>query len=154
MRTMLLSFKPEIYKKIANGEKIYEHRRVFPDEPIKAYAYISSPIKAIAGVMVLDNRINMNEWLTEYADDLEAVDRIKDYLTRSTYAMEIQSFQDTNRIYLDEIRQKFPKFVCPQMYYFLDELPLLDFLKDNIKAEGQIIQHSFENIESRMICRH
>lgn len=154
MRTMLLSFKPDVYKRIANGEKIFEHRRVFPNEPIKAYAYISSPIKAIAGVMILDNRKNMNEWLDKYADDQAAVARVKDYLTRSTYAMEIRSFQDTNKIYLDEIRQEFPTFVCPQMYYFLDELPLLNFIENNLKPEGQLIQHSFENIESDLICRH
>ena len=37
MRTMLLSFKADVYQKVITGEKIYEHRKVFPDEPIKAY---------------------------------------------------------------------------------------------------------------------
>ena len=39
MRTMLLSLKPDIYNQIATGKKIFEHRKVFPDEPIKAYIY-------------------------------------------------------------------------------------------------------------------
>lgn len=47
MRKMLLSFKPEAYEKIKSGEKIFEHRRNFPDEPIMAYMYVSSPIKAV-----------------------------------------------------------------------------------------------------------
>ena len=33
---MLLSFKPEVYEKIKSGKKKFEHRRNFPDEPIKA----------------------------------------------------------------------------------------------------------------------
>ena len=37
MRTMLLSFKPSVYEKIRTGIKIFEHRRSFPNEPIKAY---------------------------------------------------------------------------------------------------------------------
>ena len=34
MRTMLLSFKADVYKRVLSGEKIYEHRKVFPNEPI------------------------------------------------------------------------------------------------------------------------
>ena len=41
LRKMLLSFKPEVYEKIKSGEKIFEHRRNFPDEPIMAYMYVS-----------------------------------------------------------------------------------------------------------------
>ena len=37
MREMLLSVKPYVYEKIASGTKIFEHRRNFPNEPIKAY---------------------------------------------------------------------------------------------------------------------
>lgn len=47
MRTMLLSFKANVYKKVITGEKIYEHRKVFPNESIKAYLYVSTPIKSI-----------------------------------------------------------------------------------------------------------
>ena len=41
MRTMLLSLREDVYKRVLSGEKIYEHRKVFPDEPVKAYIYIS-----------------------------------------------------------------------------------------------------------------
>lgn len=53
---MLLSFKADVFERVKSGEKIYEHRRVFPDEPVKAYLYISTPVKAIVGIMRLDNK--------------------------------------------------------------------------------------------------
>lgn len=56
MRTMLLSFKAEVYKKVLSGEKIFGHRKVFPDEPVKAYLYVSAPIKAIVGIINLSNK--------------------------------------------------------------------------------------------------
>lgn len=53
---MLLSFKPEVYGKIKAGVKIFEHCRNFPNEPIIAYMYVSSPIKAVTGIFYFDNR--------------------------------------------------------------------------------------------------
>lgn len=53
---MLLSFRPDVYEKIKSGLKIFEHRRNFPDEPIMAYMYVSSPVKAITGIVYLDKR--------------------------------------------------------------------------------------------------
>ena len=34
---MLLSLIKDVYEKVLSGNKIYEHRKVFPDEPVKAY---------------------------------------------------------------------------------------------------------------------
>ena len=56
MRKMLLSFKPNVYKKIYEGVKIFEHRRNFPNEPIMAYMYVSKPVRAITGIAYLSNR--------------------------------------------------------------------------------------------------
>ena len=54
MRIMLLSLKEDVYRRVViSGEKIFEHRKVFPDEPVKAYIYVSSPMKAICGIMYL-----------------------------------------------------------------------------------------------------
>lgn len=53
MRKMLLSFKADVYKRVLSGEKIFEHRKVFPDEPIMAYLYVSSPKQVITGKMIL-----------------------------------------------------------------------------------------------------
>lgn len=60
---MLLSFRPDVYEKIKSGLKIFEHRRNFPDEPIMAYMYVSSPVKAITGVVYLGKRHCLSDWI-------------------------------------------------------------------------------------------
>ena len=62
MRKMLLSFKPSVYDKIYAGIKIFEHRRNFPNEPIMAYMYVSKPVRAITGIVMLDNRHKLSYW--------------------------------------------------------------------------------------------
>ena len=59
MRTMLLSFKADVFDRVVSGEKIYEHRKVFPDEHIEAYLYVSTPRKVITGIMHLSNRVEI-----------------------------------------------------------------------------------------------
>ena len=154
MRTMLLSLKPEVFQNVKSGKKIYEHRRVFPDEPIKAYIYISRPIQALAGIMYLGNKVNIEDWEEKYKEDVEAQIRIEDYLQHHKVAMEIQRFQNTSSITLSEIKKVFPNFLIPQMYYYLDDHPLLQFLEDNLEPIGQPITHTFENITSDQICVH
>lgn len=56
---MLMSLRDDVYRKVLSGEKIYEHRKVFPDEPVKAYIYVSAPTKAICGIMYLSNRTSL-----------------------------------------------------------------------------------------------
>ena len=73
MRTMLLSFKPEWYNKIMDGSKIFEYRRTFPNEEIMAYMYVSSPVKAITGVVYLGKRHCLSDWLEDYKEDGNAV---------------------------------------------------------------------------------
>lgn len=62
MKTLLLSLKPEVFKNVLSGEKIYEHRRVFPNEPVIAYIYVSRPVQALAGIMCLGNKKNIVDW--------------------------------------------------------------------------------------------
>ena len=82
MRTMLLSLRKDVYDKVLSGEKIYEHRKVFPDEPVKAYIYVSSPMKAICGIMYLSNKTSLLELKEKYKVDNECVARIESYLPR------------------------------------------------------------------------
>lgn len=152
MRTMLLSLRPDVYENVRTGKKIYEHRKVFPNEPIKAYIYVSRPVQALAGIMILGNRTNIIDWKTLYSDDDKAQVRINEYLERHQYALEIQEFQDTSQIPLSEIKTVFPKFLIPQMYYFIDETGLLDYLEKHLVPNGEKIIHSFEDITSDQIC--
>ena len=153
MRKMLLSFKADVYQKVLSGEKIYEHRKVFPDEPIEAFLYVSAPIKSIIGIMHLANKKDIAEWKLEYAHDSEAVDRINEYLKHHRYAMEILDFQNTNAISLNTLRKDVPGFVVPQMYYFIDNTDLLKYLNKNLKPMGDKITHDFDNVTSDQICK-
>lgn len=79
---MLLSFRPDVYEKIKSGVKIFEHRRNFLDEPIMAYMYVSSPVKAITGVVYLGKRHCLSDWMEDYKEDGNAVTRIKEYIEK------------------------------------------------------------------------
>ena len=146
MRTMLLSFKPRWYNKIMDGSKIFEYRRTFPNEEIMAYMYVSSPVKMIVG------RIHLGK--EQYKADKEVCERIDDFLTRHTYAMPVLSFQMTKKIELETLRKFNPNFVCPQMYYYLDNCPeLFDFIRKNATDIGKLHINSFVNIEKDEVCR-
>lgn len=154
MRTMLLSFKPEWFNKIKDGSKIFEYRRTFPDEEILAYMYVSSPMKKIVGKIHLGRKIDINTWKEQYKDDAEVCERIDDFLTRHTFAMPVLSFQMTDEIDLETLRQFKPDFVCPQMYYYLVNYPdLFEFIKEKAVDIGELQVHSFDEISSEDICR-
>jgi len=154
VRTMLLSFKADVFKRVVSGEKIYEHRRVFPNESVNAYLYISSPVKAIMGIMRLENKVQIESWKKKYAYDLEAVKRIDAYLEKHTVAMEIAEFQMTNAITLEQLRTDLPGFVVPQMYYYIENSELQKYLEKNLMPIGNPISHSFDNISANQICTH
>ena len=154
MRTMLLSFKADVFERVKSEEKIYEHRRVFPNEPVKAYLYISTPVKAIVGIMRLDNKVQIESWKEKYSYDKAAVSRIDNYLSKHTVAMEITEFQMTNAIPLEKLRSDLPGFVAPQMYYYIENTELLKYLEKNLVLVGEPIKHSFENIPAELICTH
>lgn len=153
MRKMLLSFKADVFEKLLSGEKIYEHRKVFPDEPIEAYLYVSNPVKAITGILHLNNRTDISIWKEKYSDDKAALDRIDEYLKQHKYAMEISDFQPTNKIKLETLRAELDRFIVPQMYYFIDDSELLNYLHDNLFIVGDLIKHDFSNITSNDICK-
>ena len=152
MKTILLSLKPGVFQNVQSGKKIYEHRRVFPNEPVKAYIYISRPIQALSGIMYLGNKVYIEEWKEKYKEDADVQIRIEDYLKHYKVAMEIQRFQNTSLIELMDLKTDFPNFLIPQMYYYLDDHPLLQYLENNLVPIGEPITHTFENIKSEQIC--
>ena len=154
MRKMLLSFKPEAYEKIKSGKKIFEHRRNFPDEPIMAYMYVSAPVKAITGIVYLGKRHLLSDWREEFCDDKDAVARIDKYQELYRYAMEIDEFQETTEISLDDLRRDVPGFAAPQMYIYLDGTELLEYIKNKLQKQCINVIHKFENIDTSMICVH
>lgn len=154
MRKLLISFKPYVYDKIKNGTKIFEHRTVFPDEPILAYMYVSAPVKAITGILLLSNKEYLSDWKEKYSYDKDTVVRIDEFMNHNKVVMQINEFYETNAIPLDILREDLDKFVVPQMYYYLDNTPLLDYLEKNILKTGLHIHHDFENITSDYVCKN
>lgn len=153
---MLLSFRPEVYEKIKSGQKIFEQRRNFPDESVMAYMYVSSPVKAITGIVYLGKRHCLSDWLEKFKDDSDAVTRIKEYIEtyHYRYAMEIEKFQETSQIALDDLRENVPGFVAPQMYIYLDNTELLEYIDSNLKVANLQVKHLFERIEACQVCVH
>ncbi len=151
---MLLSFRPEVYDKIKAGVKIFEHRRNFPDEPIMAYMYVSSPVKAITGIVYLGKRHLLSDWKEEFKYDKDAVDRIEEYEKSYRYVMEILEFQETSEISLDELRKNAPGFVAPQMYVYLNNTDLGQYIEKVIEYREVNIKHNFDKINENLICIH
>lgn len=152
MRKMLLSVKPNVYDKIKSGEKIFEHRRNFPDEPIMAYMYVSAPIKAVTGILYLGKRHLLSDWKEEFKNDKDAIARIKKYQESYRYAMEINEFQETTEISLNALRRDVPGFVAPQMYIYLDGTDLLKYIEKEIKMKSINVTHKFDRIEAMSVC--
>jgi len=150
---MLLSLRYDVYKRVFSGEKIYEHRKIFPDEPVKAYIYVSSPMKAICGIMYLSNRTSLIEWKEKYKDDKACVSRIESYLLSHKYAMEINRFENTNSISLNTLRNDVSNFVVPQMYYYIEGTVLHKYLESNLVPDGIVVSHTYDSITSDMICK-
>ncbi|MDD6826637.1 MAG: hypothetical protein PUE12_11135 [Oscillospiraceae bacterium] len=154
MRTILLSFKADTYEKLVSGEKIYEHRKNIPEGPIVAYLYLGLPVQSIVGKLILNNRASLETWLEKYSYDKDAVERIKKYMERNNYAIEITSFQNTNKLPLNVIREHIPNFHIPRKYHYIDDTPLLVFIENNLFPEGNVIENSFTNIDSSIICQN
>lgn len=57
-------------------------------------------------------------------------------------------------ISLYDIREDVPGFVVPQMYYFIDDLPLKKYLEERLVPQGKQIKHDFSDIKSNQICIH
>lgn len=150
---MLLNFKADVYKKVISGEKIYEHRKVFPYKLIKSYLYVNTPIKVIIRIVYINNRTAIEDWKEKYSYDKKTMERIMNYLQHYKYAMEITDFQNTNKISLEQLRIGLPRFVVLQMYYFIDNTPLLNYLEQNIIPYGEIIINDFSHITSEQICK-
>lgn len=134
MKKILLSFKPFWAEKIMTGEKIYEYRKRFGNEPVMAYMYVSKPIKAIQGIVLLDSKIYLDDWESKYKDSTDIIARIQETKKNNTVAMPITKVIPTNSIQLNDIQKRFPRFFAPQMYYILDNNPdLLKYIEEKIE---------------------
>ena len=155
MKTILLSMQPFWTEQIMSGNKIYEYRNKFANQELLAYLYVSKPIQEISGIIRLGKRELLSDWKELYKDDRKVIARIEDYQQRKNkYAMPVLSFQRTTGIKLNVIKEMFPDFLIPQSYYYLDNLPLLDYIEKHIYLEGEPGIHNFDSIDKDEICRN
>ena len=122
MKEIFLSFRPEYFKPILYGLKMYEYRKRFCNEETKAYLYLSGKKRIVIGVMELGVPIRLDKTIDDYWDYPDTLKRVKEYVDkRDVCAVPIKSlslFEKT--ISLEEIRESIPGFMPPQMYYVLD----------------------------------
>ena len=148
-----MSFKPHIYDRLSTGDKIFEYRRQYSDEPTLVYMYVSSPLMKIKGRLDLGKRIDIKKWKEEYADNAEVQKRIDKYMTNYKYAMPVLFFQETTSISLRQLQKDFDKFVVPQSYYYLDNYAeLLSYITKNIEVVGNKKMNDFTYALPNHIC--
>ena len=89
MRTILLSFDEKWYPALRNGDKIFEHRKKFCDEEVRAFLYLGKPRQQIVAEIGLSRRELLSDWLLQYQDDRDVVARIRDFMQRNKFAMKV-----------------------------------------------------------------
>lgn len=152
MRKILLSFSPQYFDILKNGDKIFEYRKRFCNEEVIAYIYLGRPIQKIVGVARLGKRINLHEWYKLYTDE-KTRSRIENYMERNKYAMPIKSYQDIKPIPIIEIKKIFPYFYIPLSFRNLeDEDELTKYIISNTKFVGNEVIHRFDFINPNNIC--
>lgn len=153
MRTIFLSFSPKYYDVLQSGAKIYEYRKRFCDEAVRAYIYLGKPVRKVVGIAWLGERISLEYWERVYFENKDVLRRIKNYSTRNKYVMPILKYQQIEPIDINCIKENFPEFYIPLSFRNLDEGSiLLNFIEDNTVYKDKPIIHDFENVSEDRIC--
>ncbi|KAF5061469.1 hypothetical protein DSECCO2_314980 [anaerobic digester metagenome] len=142
---VILSIRPKHIRKIINGTKRYEFRKVmFKDRSVcEIYVYSTSPVKRIIGRFKVgkifeDRPENLWEQLREYSGltqkDFYAYFSEKD----KGYAIEIINFE----LFEEPIDPKKlnPTFVAPQSFQYIDDSTFNHQLDPNKSGLGKFIQ--------------
>ena len=153
MRTILLSFDEKWYPVLKRGEKIFEHRRKFCNEEVRAYLYLGKPRQQIVAEIGLGKRELLEDWLQQYQEEKEVADRISDFMRRNKFAMKVLWFKEIEPINIIEVQELFPELKIPISFHFLDKKPdVLKWLDDNKHYTGYQIENDFSNVGRDNIC--
>lgn len=155
MKEILLSMKPEWFNMVISGRKLYEYRKHFPKESIRAYIYVSSPIKAIEAVFEFGERIDLKECLKKSNLSQQMINGINHYLINNNFAVPVNQVYQTNKVSLEDLRSGVERFVAPQMYYILKENSgLTKFIHDNVRIIGQpVCDNTIEKVSEHEFCK-
>ena len=148
MKEILLSFKAEYFRPLLYGLKKYEYRKRFCDEETKAYLYLSGKSRQVIGIVELGKPIRLDLTRNNYLDYPETLKRVDDYISKNSInAVPIKSLTlfDTP-LELDTIRNTIPGFMPPQLYYVLDNNPVLKKLLEKQTLKEKVFNHSHDRI--------
>jgi len=148
MKEILLSFKAEYFRPLLYGIKKYEYRKRFCDEETKAYLYLSGKSRQVIGILELGKPIRLDLTRNNYLDHPDTLKRVDEYIAKKTInAIPIKSLSLFEKpIELDDIRNTIPGFMPPQLYYVLDNNPILKDLLDQQPIKEIVFSHNHEDI--------
>ena len=148
MKEILLSFHPRAYAPLHDGIKMYEYRRRFCSEETKAYLYLSGKERKIVGVMMLGEKIRLDQTRDDYLNYPDTLKRVDEYIALGDInAIPIKSltlFKEP--ISLEEIRESIPDFRPPRMYYVLDDDVLVMAILKSRELDKPLFVHEHEGI--------
>ncbi len=64
--------------------------------------------------------------------------------------MEIAEFQETTEIPLSKLMSNLEKFVVPQMYYYIDNSPLLKYIEEHLVNKDIHIVNVFNDVDKKI----
>lgn len=135
MTAIILSFSPQVFPSLLTGKKQFEYRARLPKGNLRAYLYLSSPVKAIVGYLDLGERLEVASLL---ASDL--AEPVKTRLSRfkETYASPIKALGLFDEgLSLEDIRELGGQ--APQSFAYAQTYPLLAEVLGNRSARTYLI---------------
>ncbi|TYP79849.1 hypothetical protein [Paenibacillus methanolicus] len=127
VRSIILSLQPTPYGQMLAGSKKYEFRRKFMKAPVRAFIYVSSPVKAIRAYVEFDAPIvDAPERLGRLAEQ-EGTGTIESIVTyfaglEQGYALPVRTIREIEPMPLEELRDAY-RFTAPQSYCRLSAYP-------------------------------
>ena len=148
MKEIFLSFRPEFFKPLLYGIKKYEYRKRFCNEETKAYLYLSGKARCVVGILELGKPIRLDLTRDNYLKYRDTLNRVDNYIsTGDVNAVPIKSLSLFKKpITLDEIRERIPNFMPPQLYYVLDSKIELKKLLEERFVGDKLFVHKHNQI--------
>lgn len=129
VRTIILSLQPAPFGQMIAGIKRHEYRRRFAASPVRAFIYVSSPVKAIRayaefGKPIVDTPERLGRLAEREGEG--TIDGIVNYLAglEVGYALPLRTIREIEPLSLEELRADY-RFAPPQSYSHLSAYPAL-----------------------------
>ena len=153
----MISLKDEYFNRILDGTKLFEFRRIFAknlEEPFLCIIYISSPIKAVRGIVCFDKPIKRSiQDLLELAKETNYpfIESVKRYFKgkKEGYALQVKEVKDFKKpLSLTKLQEVYANFKPPQSFYCLDNkqfIKLRDYINNHESYNESIFQTIWKN---------